>query len=376
MTEPAAVLDGHSVGEQFCNALHCIVLTSAPEHLTALFFQYATYDSRLGAVENAHNYNEDGAATGARPSLGSDRRLARRAKLWLSALVLGGALTMNAQEALLYIPYVAATTGAVTQSDSRTVVEGWQSNLTLFNNGSTTANWRWVAAYGGGEQLSPDSADPYCMTSTVHEVPPGTGASVGPCFVHPPSGGLAIVVLRITGSLIPHSTVSRIHILNDCTPFGGLIVPQGRVPAPVFTSPFPAGSTVVSGDIDLGNAGLGFCVSPNQRYARRVNVTMFNLGDVPALFQVTVQAGVNSASAYSRQTVSVPAKDVVQINSLPLHLDDVAQQPGTGAGPGGDTIIWILITADQPFLSYVSTIFDNPEPDAMPMEVYPSHLQN
>jgi hypothetical protein len=38
--------------------------------------------------------------------------------------------------------------------------------------------------------------------------------------------------------------------------------------------------------------------------------------------------------------------------------------------------IWITISANQPFLSYVSTIFDNPEPGALPFEVYPSYLQN
>ena len=286
--------------------------------------------------------------------------LVRRRILWLWFLAFCCARTVNAQETLLYVPYVDATTGSLTLADGRTLGEGWLSSLTLFNNGSTHAGWRWVAAFGGGEQLPPDTTDPYCMTSTIHGVPPGTGISVGSCFARPPKGGLAMIVLGITGQLIPNATVSRIHTLGDCTGPGGIIIPQGRVPAPAFTGPFPAGSSVVSGDIDLGDTGFGFCVSPNQRYARRVNVTMFNLGDVPASFQIAVRAGVNSSGTYYQQTVSIPAKEVLQINSLPLNLDDVAKQPGTETS--GGRIVWILITADQPFLSYVSTIFDNPEP--------------
>jgi len=297
-----------------------------------------------------------------------------RTRGWLLLVVAlcGLAGTARAQEPLLYVPYVDATTGTLTQDDGRILGEGWLSSLTLFNNGSASASWRWVAAYGGGVHLG--DADPYCLTSTAHDVPPGTGTTVGSCLPDRPSGGVAILVLGVSGQIIPSSTVSRIHTLADCNEPGVLIIPQGRVPAPAFTSPFPAGSVVVSGDIDLGDPGFASCVSSNQRYPRRVNVTMFNSGDMPASFQISVRAGVNSSSTYYQQPVSVPAKEIVQVNSLPLSLDDVAVQPGTAAT--GGTIVWILITADQPFLSYVSTIFDNPEPGALPFEVYPSQLQN
>jgi len=32
------------------------------------------------------------------------------------------------------------------------------------------------------------------------------------------------------------------------------------------------------------------------------------------------------------------------------------------------------VSADQPFLFYVSTIFDEPEPGALPFQVYPGVL--
>jgi hypothetical protein len=279
---------------------------------------------------------------------------------------------MNAQETLLYVPFVDAPNGSVTLADGSTVGQRWLSSLTLFNNGSTAASWRWVAAYGGGVQLG--NADPYCMTSTAHNVPQGTGTSVGICFPDKPTGGLAMLVLGTTGPLLPNATVSRVRTVIGCQGPGGLLIPQGRVPVPTFTSLFPAGSTVTAGEIDLGDTGFGRCASQNQRYPRRVNVTMFNAGDAQASFQIAVRAGVNSSSTYYQQTVYIPAHDIVQVNSLPLNLDDVAQQPA--ATTAGGTIVWILITADQPYLSYVSTIFDDGEPGAMPMEVYPMHLSN
>ena len=103
-----------------------------------------------------------------------------------------------------------------------------------------------------------------------------------------------------------------------------------------------------------------------------MNVTLFNGGDVPATFTVTVLPVHFSGVPLSRETVVVDAKDVIQINSLPVPTEF---DNNLTTGFGGNRV-WITITADQPFLSYVSAIFDNAEPGAMPFEVYPSVLQN
>ena len=295
-------------------------------------------------------------------------------RIWYSfilAVCLAGPVAVAEEaERVVFVPYVDAGTGAI-EEGGRTVWTGWQSRLTLFNNGPAPATWRFVAAYGGETSLE-GSTDPYCKPTTVHTVEASTGVSVGSCFVRPPTGGVAFVVLGTRGPLVPHPTVRRTHSVADCTSPGVLNIPQGRVPAPTFGALFPSGSVVVTGDVDLGNTELEGCVSDSQRYARRVNVTMFNAGDAQAWFRIMVRAGVNSSRTYYEKTLAVPAKEVVQLNSLPLDLDLVAEQPGAAAD--GSTTVWVLVTADQPFLSYVSTVFDKAEADAMPMEVYPSYL--
>ena len=137
---------------------------------------------------------------------------------------------------------------------------------------------------------------------------------------------------------------------------------------PVFRGLFPAGSTAVSGAIELGNFDLPpSCGTLDMQYRRRVNVTLFNGGDVPATFRVSETPANSSAEEIRSDEYVVDAKQVLQINSFPVPSESA---PPLRAQNGGARI-WINVTADQPFLSYVSTIFDKPEAGSLPFQVYP-----
>jgi len=152
----------------------------------------------------------------------------------------------------------------------------------------------------------------------------------------------------------------------DCTAF-----PQGQVFLPVFRGLFPAGSSAVGGPVELGTFDLSpSCASLNQEYRRRVNVTLFNGGDVPATFHVAESPNHTSSVPLLTRDVVVGPRDVVQINSIAIPTEPSNDL----TAPNGGSRIWFTVTADQPFLFYVSTVFDSPEVGALPFQVFPGSL--
>lgn len=144
------------------------------------------------------------------------------------------------------------------------------------------------------------------------------------------------------------------------------ILGQGRVPLPVYRGLFPAGIHVVTNTIALGNPRLTpDCVAENEKYFRRVNVTLFNGGDEPGTFTIKVLPLWNTPTPIYETTVTLAAKEVRQVNRLPIPIVD---SPETFSWSG--VFVWMVVTCDQPFLGYASTIFDDPEPGAQPFEVF------
>ena len=141
---------------------------------------------------------------------------------------------------------------------------------------------------------------------------------------------------------------------------------QGLVPLPVYRGLFPAGSEVVTNTIALGSPRLTpICAAENEKYFRRVNVTLFNGGDQPGTFTIRVLPLWNTSTPIYETTVTLAAKEVKQINRLPIPVLDIPENyVETGV------FVWMVVTCDQPFLGYASTIFDDPEPGAQPFEVF------
>jgi hypothetical protein len=287
--------------------------------------------------------------------------------LFAAAVLVAPEAARAGEGSRLYVPWVDAHAGTFHRRDGVLVSVNWMSDFTLFNGGAEPATWRRIAIYSDGQLVVPDGSSA-CMLETEQTVPPDYGGYVGGCIATPPRNGLAMLVLDTSAALIANATVSLVHTpLNDCAGPGHAEIRQGRVPLPAFKGLFPPGSTVTFGEIDLGNPSIGYCAPPNQRYARRVNVTMFNGGDASATFRLRVKAGINRPEDFYEQTVVVGPKEIIQLNRLPLDLDEVASRTeGGSVAPA-----WVLLSADQPYVAYVSSVFEDPEPGAMPMEVYP-----
>ena len=67
-------------------------------------------------------------------------------------------------------------------------------------------------------------------------------------------------------------------------------------------------------------------------------------------------------------TYALSPRTLQQINNVPI---DIAALCGSVGNPN----VWFQITADQPFLSYVSTVTDRTDPGVIPYEIFPSRFE-
>lgn len=284
--------------------------------------------------------------------------------LLLSGLSRSGA----AEDKIIYVPYVYSLIGSEPERSTY-----WSSFYTAVNTGSETATLRHIASYGAGMLPADPAACVRGYTTTT--LPPGALLRVNRCVEKGPDRGVGFLELQSTGPAQLAAWVYRIDVREGCGGGGpggvtSTWVPQGRYAIPVYDRLFPAMGHVVSNDIDLGFPMLPpFCGSSSQTYLRRLNVTLFNPGAVAATFSVrthTTRAG--AVPPVFDQVVSVAPREVVQLNRLDVPLDKVIAPDGVRA------LVWVEVTADQPFLSYVSTVFDDGEPGSLPFEVQGMHL--
>ncbi|KAA0249210.1 MAG: hypothetical protein EDX89_24170 [Acidobacteria bacterium] len=175
---------------------------------------------------------------------------------------------------------------------------------------------------------------------------------------------------EVPPGVVVSAEVEKVH-LKACVPSPyppeiAAHLGQGRVPLPVYRGLFPAGTDVVTNTIALGNPRLTpICAAENEKYFRRVNVTLFNGGEEPGTFTIKVLPLWNTPTPIFETTVTLAAKEVRQVNRLPIPVLDIPENfVETGV------FVWMVVTCDQPFLGYASTIFDDPEPGAQPFEVF------
>ncbi len=303
-------------------------------------------------------------------------RMPTRSRTLQSAILLGAVAFILAHSVptkadelqALYVPFVYVWYDEALLPDGTATYSAWQSSLAIFNNSDSPATFSQTAIYGRGAVLS---HRPVCEDTDT--IPPHTGHSIGGCVAPVPDRGVGFLELQTSPGAVVRADVMRVKFHCSCySSLGCTDAAQGQVRMPAYRSLFPSGSTVVSGPVELGNFVLPeTCFSSNQQYRRRVNVTLLNAGDLPATFTITVLPVHFSSAPISQQSVVVPAKDVIQVNRIPVPTEE-----STLLAFLYGFRIWITITADQPFLSYVSTVFDNPEPGALPFDVYPSYIEN
>jgi len=274
------------------------------------------------------------------------------------------AVCSAAEPVRAYVPFAYATTESWGTIGDYGYTR-WETVIGVLNTAGTPGSVTLAGLYGNGAGM-------YC-SSNVLVLAPHVGGNVAPCGARYPEPGVAMLVLETTPGVLVRAEVQKARFRCGCvsTQFDCSAFPQGQAYLPVYTKVFPAGSTAVSGPVELGNFDLpATCASKNQQYRRRVNVTLYNDGAVPATFRITETPNqLLSAPLYSEERIVEP-HGVLQVNGIPVPTKS---SPELRAANDGSRI-WIQVSADQPFLFYVSTIFDEPEPGALPFQVYPGVL--
>jgi hypothetical protein len=282
--------------------------------------------------------------------------------LTLVAFGCGSAVAQDLQP--IYVPLVYATVGSVLDPGGHSVsAESWQSTMSAFNPTDSPGSVVDVAVYGKGAILTPGS---YPL------IPPHEGGGFVPSVVPQPDRGVGFLELRTSPGLVFYANVQRVTQQCEVGAPNCISFVLGALNIPFYRALFPAGSVVVSGSVQLGQFGLGgsgHALDVERR--RRMNVTLFNAGDVSATFVVRTFPHHFSATPLAEQTVVVEAKDVFQVNGFPVPTETSLLLDAFD-----ESQIWVTITADQPFLSYISTVFSSVALGDMPFQVYPSYLQN
>jgi hypothetical protein len=281
------------------------------------------------------------------------------------ALVVLGCSSAAAEDLqTLYVPLVRATIGSTLEPDGHSVdIESWESTMSVFNPTDSPADIVNVAVYGRGAGLAQPSRPP---------IPPHQGAGISASVTPYPERGVGFLEVRTSPGVVFSADVERVTQRCEVGAPNCISFLLGAVNIPFYRALFPAGSVAISGAVELGQFGLsqsGF--PPGTERRRRMNVTLFNAGNVPATFVVRTLPHNFGAEPLVEQTVVVASKDVFQVNGFPVPTESSNQLTSVHG-----SAIWVTISADQPFLSYVSTIFNAVEPGDLPFQVYPSFLQN
>ena len=295
-----------------------------------------------------------------------------RAFLLISLAFLGGsrpALAESAEEVTYFVPLVGVLSQIIPGPQGPTYVY-WTSSTGVFNNGPSPAMVHVKAAYGGGLWIA---SPPPCLN---YQLRAGGGSSLGGCVFGPPGdGGNGFIEIDVEPSIVVTADIQRLLNVPNCV-IGSIdgygLISQGSAPLPVYRGFFSAESTVVAGPVDLGSFdGPGTCITGPATHRRRVNVTLFNGGTSEATFTVTaIPLRASSAPIYETHA-DVPPRDVRQLNAIPIPVSsDLPYEFGY------DIRVWLRITATQPFLAYVSTIFEGGEPGTNAVTVYEAKTSN
>jgi hypothetical protein len=286
------------------------------------------------------------------------------------AFILAGVgFAAAAQSTHYYVPLVIAVIGEESLPGQQVIRTEWVSSLSAFNTGQALATVQPIAIYGD-LSLGQDGGLPYQLL-------PLTGQSIFRLpwtgFNAPSSPGpLGIAELVADSGVILNAGIEKAQLHCGCSNpdiLDCVLVSQGRTAIPVFQGLFPAGATVVCGDVNLGAPEQTCGDPPNQQYIRRVNVTLFNGGSQSATFSITAIPLARTSQPLYQQGVTLAPKEVRQLNRVPIPV-----VTDTATRSGYDVFAWITISSTQPFLAYVSSIFEGGAPGSMPFEVFPPRL--
>ncbi len=278
----------------------------------------------------------------------------------ITLLVLGCSSAVAQDLQPLYVPLVHATVGSTLDPGGHSVdTESWESTMSVFNPTDSPADIVNAAVYGKGAVLMQESRPP---------IPPHQGRGIGASVGLYPERGVGFLEVRTSPGVVFYADVERVTQRCEVGAPNCISFLHGAVNIPFYRALFPAGSVAISGAVEIGQFG-----SPEFERRRRMNVTLFNAGDAPATFVVRTFPHNFATGPLAEHTVIVESRDVLQVNGFPVPTESSFSGELTSVH---GSAIWVTITADQPFLSYVSTIFNAVDLGDLPFQVYPSYLQN
>jgi hypothetical protein len=260
-----------------------------------------------------------------------------------------------ASQVTAYVPVFNAPAPTRSTGTSLPAFTGWYSLVQAYNTGGTTGYVRTVDRF-------PSVGPGPCLSDPVLVLPHNAEYYLGNCGGA--QGGLAFIKVEVSSGMVLGAHVAKVDGLYGCGfGFQQFVIEQGRAPLPVFSSLFPAGATTIAGDVGLGSSWT--CAAAiGEDYRRRVNLTILNAGEEEAAVFVRVLP-IRPSAPLLEISYLIPVRQVQQFR-LPI--------PDFPTGAAYENNAWVEVTSTQPYLSYVTTIFENGQPGSQPFEIFPSRL--
>ena len=285
--------------------------------------------------------------------------------LVLIAFVLPGS-TVRAQDTTMYVPAFWVLTEHVTFPSP--FEEGWRYWSSVLSAFNPTGQQGVVRRLRGYTSDGPVDFDP---SFNGWLIAPGTGYQN---YLTVGGDGPGFAAISVPPSFVVTAEVKRLlrkHFDGNVDPAPGpghgYDLGEGQAPLPVFRELFPAGKRVIAGPVNLGSPRLPEAGGATiQKNLRRVNVTLFNAGDESASFAIRALKLRKDPAPILLQELTLGPKQVWQVNRLPIPLSPDDEDMRFDH----ELLAWVTIDASQPYLAYVSSVFDDPEPGALPFEVF------
>ncbi len=262
-----------------------------------------------------------------------------------AAILFANAATANPPGVADLDPSTVFVPGALAGSDPQLWTPIW-----ALNNGSESATVRLLTKWDPAGEHDLSLVDPL-------NIAPGDTAYLIHHTYPDPQQAVQFLALSVPPGVVIRPMLQRSNAGDSA----------GALTLPIFTSFVPANTKSVAGNF---RSSYAECVPSG--VPRRLNVTLFNAGDVAATFHVAVATrtnGIQVGPPEDRLTRTdfdyvVLPRTVRQINAVPYDVDSLCEGWLWGMG-------WVEVTADQPYLAYASTVRQD-GPGILPYEVFPA----
>ncbi len=253
------------------------------------------------------------------------------------------------QQNLIFVPVIRADIGESPLPQGGVEGRARRSRTFLRNFGAQPGDIKAVSFFS-----------PACFIQSP--LGPGAGRDVCSASDRP----VDFIALEVGANVAVAAEMYRTKSRSACGPFTE-VIHLGGASLPTFSGLFAAGTTTTTNYINLGGRNLTEACSklPEEAYPRRVNLTLANGGDARATFTVQFFP-LRTGPVLSTLSFELEPREVRQINGV---QPDYAPYPESV--DINNTYVWASVTSDQPYVGYLSSVFDSRGTDTMPLQVFP-----